>query len=359
MTRRSPAPLLLALATLAAVPSLFPHARADEAREGAPSTIAVVCPPGDRFGLRVVAELESLGFRAAILDPAADGPASRASLEASAREAGAIAAIRAVPSGRGVEVWIADRVTGKTVLREMAHGAGDAGAPDGDAALALRVVELLRASLLETSLPAPPPGELPVTPEIREKLRVPAPAALAAASSPPPPSPALRVSLAPGALLSPGGLGAAASLDLDLAVMPSEHVGVVAFAAFPLTSARLERPQLSVDLSVQLTGAGVRLTTRADRWTPSADVGLAVVSLQGSGMVVTSGFSDGESSAMTVAPFTRLGLAFAVTPSFRLRADVLASVIAQGVSIRTAEHDIATWGRPIMLSSAGVDLGWF
>ncbi|WP_437654403.1 hypothetical protein [Sorangium sp. So ce1182] len=357
MTRRSPAPLLLALAALAAVPSLAPHARADEVREGAPSTIAVVCPPGDRFGLRVVAELESLGFRAAILDPAADGPASRASLEASAREAGAIAAIRAVPSGRGVEVWIADRVTGKTVLREMAHGAGDAGAPDRDAALALRVVELLRASLLETSLPAPPPGELPATPEIREKLRVPPPAALAA--SPSPPSPALRVSLAPGALLSPGGLGAAASLDLGLAVMPSEHVGVVAFAAFPLTSARLEQPQLSVDLSVQLTGAGVRFTTRADRWAPSADIGLAVVSLQGAGMVVTSGFSDSESSAMTLAPFMRLGLAFAVTPSFRLRADVLASVVAQGVSFQTVEHHIATWGRPIMLSSAGVDLGWF
>ncbi|WP_437958418.1 hypothetical protein WME76_01335 [Sorangium sp. So ce119] len=212
MTRRSPAPLLLALAALAAGPPLALHARADDAREEAPSIIAVVCPPGDRFGLRVVAELESLGFRAAILDPAADAPASRVSLEASARDAGAIAAIRAVPSGRGVEVWIADRVTGKTVLREMA---GDAGAPDRDAALALRVVELLRASLLEAALPAPPPGELPATPEIREKLRVPAPAALADAP-PPPPSPALRVALAPGALLSPGGLGAAASLDLGV-----------------------------------------------------------------------------------------------------------------------------------------------
>ncbi|WP_433932792.1 hypothetical protein AB3662_01375 [Sorangium cellulosum] len=358
MTRRSPAPLLLVLAALAAGPSLAPHARADDAREQAPSIIAVVCPPGDRFGLRVVAELESLGFRAAILDPAADAPASRASLEASARDAGAIAAIRAVPSGRGVEVWIADRVTGKTVLREMADGVGDAGAPDRDAALALRVVELLRASLLEAALPAPLPGELPATPEIREKLRVPAPTALADAP-PPPPSPALRVALAPGALLSPGGLGAAVSLDLGVAVMPSEHVGVVAFAAIPLTGARLERPQFSVDLSVQLTGAGVRFTTRADRWAPSADVGLAVVSLQSSDVVVRSGFGDGDSSAMTVAPFARLGLAFAVTPGFRLRADVLASVVVEGASIQIAEHDIATWGRPIMLSSAGIDLGWF
>ncbi|KYF71120.1 hypothetical protein [Sorangium cellulosum] len=357
MTRRSPAPLLLALAALAAGSSLAASARADEALEDASSTIAVVCAPGDRFGLRVVAELESLGFRAAILDPAADAPASRASLEASARDAGAIAAIRAVPSGRGVEVWIADRVTGKTVLREMA---GDAGAPDSDAALALRVVELLRASLLEAALPAPPPGELPATPEIREKLRVPAPAALADPPSPsPPPSPALRVALAPGALLSPGGLGAAASVDLGVVWMPSEHAGAVAFAAIPLTSARIERANLDVDLSVQLTGGGARFTTRAGRWAPSADLGLAVVSLQSTGMVVSSSFSNGEPSTMTVAPFTRLGLAFAVTPTFRLRADVLASVVVEGVSIQIAGREIATWGRPILLSSAGIDLGWF
>lgn len=353
MTRRSPVPLLLALAAFAAGAALAAGAHADEAREETPSTIAVLCPPGDRFGLRIVAELESLGFRAEILDPAAE-PATRASLEASARRAGAIAAIRAVRSGRGVEVWIADRVTGKTVLREMAGDAGDAGAPDGDAALALRAVELLRASLLEAALPAPPLGELPATPEIREKMRVPAPAALADE-----PAPALRFSLASGALLSPGGLGVSASADLGLAWMPGEHVGVFALAAIPLSSARLERSQLSVDLSALLAGGGVRFATREGRMAPSVDLGLAVVSLWSSGRVVSSGFPGGESAAVTVAPFARLGVAFAVTPGFRLRADLLASVIARGVSIQIAEHDTVTWGQPILLTSAGVDFGWF
>ncbi len=96
------------------------------------------------------------------------------------------------PSERGVEIWIADRVTGKTVLREMAD---DGGTPDRDAALALRAVELLRASLLEVGLPAPPPGEVPATPEIREKLRVRAPDTPPAPAQRP--SPALHLSLAP------------------------------------------------------------------------------------------------------------------------------------------------------------------
>ncbi|WP_437813982.1 hypothetical protein [Sorangium sp. So ce1078] len=347
MTRRSPVPLLLiALATLAAGAALAAGARADEAREEAASTIAVLCAPGDRFGLRVVAELESLGFRAEILDPAAE-PATRASLEASARRAGAIAAIRVVRSGRGVEVWIADRVTGKTVLREMAGGADDGGAPDRDAALALRVVELLRASLLEASLPAPPPGELPATPEIREKMRVPAPAGE--------PAPALRFSIALGALLSPGGLGVSASADLGLAWMPSEHVGVFVLAALPLSSARIDRSHLSVDLSALFAGGGVRFATREGWLAPSVDLGLAVVSLWSSGRVVSSGFTGGDSAAVTVAPFARLGVALAMTPGLRL----LASVIARGVSIQIAEHDIVTWGQPILLTSAGVDFGWF
>ncbi|AUX46466.1 hypothetical protein SOCE26_079720 [Sorangium cellulosum] len=372
MTRRSSAPLLLALAAgvspaagARADETRANETRADETREEVPSTIAVLCAPGDRFGLRVVAELESLGFRVELLDPAAE-PVSRASLEASARQAGAIAAIRAIPSGRGVEVWIADRVTGKTVLREMASRAGDGGAEElDDAALALRVVELLRASLLEASLPEPPPGELPATPEIREKLRVPAPSALADAPAPAHPQPApahaqeLHVSLAPGVLLSPGGLGAAVSADLGLAWMPSEHVGVVAFAAIPLTSARHERPDLSVDLSALLVGGGVRFTPRARRWAPSADLGLAALSLRTAGLVAGADATTGESSAVTVAPFTRLGLAFAVTPWLRLRADVLTGAIVQGVSVQIEGNEIATWGRPFLLSSAGVYIRWF
>ncbi|WP_437275216.1 hypothetical protein WME90_28685 [Sorangium sp. So ce375] len=353
MTRRF-APLLLAAATLAAGASLAKGASADETQSEAPSTIAVLCAPGDRFGLRVIAEIESLGFRAELLDPAA-APASRASLEASARAVGAIAAIRAVPTERGVEVWITDRVTGKTVLREMVD---DGGTPDRDAALALRAVELLRASLLEVALPAPPPGEVPATPEIREKMRVPSPAA------PPPPaeraSPALRLSLAPGVLLSPGGFGAAVDIHLGLAWMPSEHVGAIGFAAIPLTSPRIERPQGSADLSVLLAGGGARflLAARASPWAASADLGLAAVSLWSTG-VASAGFRASGSAAVAVSPFASFGLSFALTPTFRLHAAVLASGVLQGVSVQFAQHETATWGKPFILSSAGIELGLF
>lgn len=344
------AELVIACASLAAGALLATSARADEPQAEAASTIVVLCAPGDRFGLRLVAELESLGFRATVLDPSTE-PASRTALEASARRAGAIAAIRAVPSERGVEVWIADRVTGKTVLRDIANGRGS---PELDDALALRVVELLRASLLEISLPVPSRGEVPATPEIREKMSVPPPIAPALESSP-----TLHLALAPGVLVSPGGFGASASLALGLDWMPSDHVGVFALVAIPLTSAHVEGAEGSAALTILLAGGGARFVFASPTSTfrPSADFGLAAVSLRSTG-TANPGFVASSPSAVTAAPFARLGLAFAPTPKLRLRADVLAGLVAPGVSIQFAQHEIATWGRPLVLTTVGVDFGW-
>jgi len=311
------------------------------------STIAVVAAPGDRFGLQVRAELEAMGFAVAMLDDASE-PMSRATLEASARKAGAIAAIRAVPSDRGVEVWIADRVTGKTVLRELTSD---------DDALAVSVVELLRASLLESALPAPTHGDVQPTPEIRTKMRLPMLGALASR-----PAPTLRISLAPGVLASPGGFGAAAYLDLGLAWMPSEHVGLAVFAAIPVTSPRVEDARASADIAALLVGGGMRFlfATPASRWAPSLDLGVTAISLHSYGMPQSGvGLFAGSASAITASPFASVGCAFAVNPLLRLRADVLVSGVVQGVSVQVAAREIATWGRPLVLTSAGIDFGWF
>src|ERR1035437_9780285 len=94
---------------------------------------------------RLRAELGAMGFDLVEM-LADDGAPARAALEENARSLGAIAAVRLVPSGGGVEVWIVDRVTGKTVLREIVRPEGPSG--EADAMVAMRAVELLRASLL-------------------------------------------------------------------------------------------------------------------------------------------------------------------------------------------------------------------
>jgi hypothetical protein len=142
--------------------------------------------------------------------------------------------------------------------------------------------------------------------------------------------------------------------------MPSEHVGVTGLAAIPLSSPGIERSEGRVELRALLAGAGVRflITTRASRWGPSVDLGVMAISLRSTG-IGNPGFRSGTSSAVTAAPFARAGIAFAVTPLFRLRADLLGSVSVQNISVQIAKHEVATWGKPMILSSVGVDFGWF
>jgi hypothetical protein len=328
----------------------------------APSTtIVVLAVPGDRFARVLVAELESLGFHPILIDPET-APASRGSLESAARAQSAMAAIRAVPSASGVEIWIADRVTGKTVLREIPN---ERGSPEVDDALALRVVELLRASLLEITLEAPSRGDVPATLEIADKLRVPRPSSETPPAPDPPP--ALRLSLGAGALISPGGFGATASFTVGLAWMPSAHIGACALASVPLSRASVAADEGSADLSVLLVGGGARfsLASPESAWSPTIDVGFLAASIRSEGTPAPFYFAR-KSTAVTAAPFVRVGLGYSPTPKLRLRADVLTGILAPGVVIQFSQYgadyapqEVARWGTPFVLSTAGVDFGWF
>ena len=79
----------------------------------------------------------------------------RAGSSSSPATAGSFATVllQRAAAGASTDVWVADHVTHKTVVRRMdARGSGDA----ADRSLALRIVELMRASLVE-ALVLPPP----------------------------------------------------------------------------------------------------------------------------------------------------------------------------------------------------------
>jgi hypothetical protein len=393
LPRRARSPTFAAAWAIPSVVALaVAPARVARGQATARPRVAIVSAVDDTFGLRVRAELEALGFDARIT-PADPDPPSRESLEAAARAVGGIAAIRGVATTDGVEVWIADRVTGKTVLRRMVTqaqpAAGDAASRDG--ALAIRVVELLRASFLETLLPSAPRGEVPATRDLGEKLKLResvaplADAPLPVAPLPPSPSPAtpppapplpassllgatplaappsVRLSLAAGAFLSPGGFPATLALDLALSWMPSDHVGGMIFAAFSPSPPEVSHGGSSAELSSVLAGAGARFvfTPPTSRWVPWADLGVDAVVVTSRATTTAAGFTQSSATAATPAPFGRLGLAFALTPLVRLRADVLVNVVAQGVTVQFGSTGVATWGRPIAAPTLGVDFGWF
>jgi hypothetical protein len=139
---------VLALAALAAASVLAaPAARA--------ASVLIVKPADEppvmvETLVRLKGELTSAGFDAEIVE-AGDG--SRAGLEqlAARRKADAVVAIVGDLSPDSVEVWVIDKVTGKSVVRRVPF---EPTAAQASKTLAIRAIELLRSSFLEIDLAA-------------------------------------------------------------------------------------------------------------------------------------------------------------------------------------------------------------
>src|SRR5882724_11164477 len=119
LARSSDSRSLLAIARAALLIGLL---SASSAGAALPRVALWVSGPSDRdrveLETRLRAELAIAGFESVALDAFAES--DRASLERAARASGSFAAIAVVRRGKlNAEVWVADRVTGKTVLRTV------------------------------------------------------------------------------------------------------------------------------------------------------------------------------------------------------------------------------------------------
>jgi hypothetical protein len=130
---------LLAMIGFAAVCAIPIEARAEASRvvilgdERDPEVAALV--------RRLRAELGAAGFEIVVV-PMGPSPDPRAAVEGA--DARAFASVHVTRAKGGVDVWIADRATGKTSVRHLEG--------KSPAEVALQVVELLRASLAELSV---------------------------------------------------------------------------------------------------------------------------------------------------------------------------------------------------------------
>lgn len=146
------------------------------AASAAAVTVAIVRPPAAppvmaETVVRIAGELTSVGFAIEMVDaPSAAeraGGHERAWLEQVANQRGvdAVVALIGAAAPDAVEVWVIDRVTGKSVVRRVPFEPKAARAPE---TLSIRAIELLRSSFLEIDLGArassekksPPPAAI-------------------------------------------------------------------------------------------------------------------------------------------------------------------------------------------------------
>jgi hypothetical protein len=289
---------------------------------------------------RLRGELGAAGFDVMIA-PATGGDA-RASVEAA--DPGAFASVHVTRARTGVDVWIADRATGKTSVR---HVAGKS-----PAEVALQVVELLRASLAELSMPEAPKPVEKVPEDVVRFAPTPAPS-----SSP-----------SPGIATSHVVLGASAS-----ALFAGGHDWLGASL-----SLAWQRDALRLALSIDAPIAGSALESEAGRTRVTPALGFAQIGYGlrgdrpdramhvGLGLGALYVHARGEATDPAFRGETRSAFAFAAGPTLearlRLAGPVWLTVANKLVIARPAPKIVvdgaerASLGGPILVVDLGLEV---
>jgi hypothetical protein len=343
----------ISLARLALALAVF--ARAGRA-ESAETSIAVVGPHAAALTGRLRAEFAALGLDVVVVDGPST-PLTRVELEAVARREGAALAVHATDSTDGVELTIVDRLTGKTLVREVL--ARDRTSSDPDAVVALRAVELLRASLLEIQLGEQ--GEVTPTRELRQVAQLPAAAGPAtnAANTLPAPATESVVALALGGAIAghAGVPGVVPALSADLWWQPTARVATGIWGLIPVGGANIERAEGTAELATFAFGSGLRFVFggRDSRWTGGLGAGAAALWTNVTGKQAGPNYELASARLVTVGPYAEAALAFHFTRAFAVRAEFRSAVTFPDATVEFAGREVAELGRPFLAGGLGLE----
>jgi hypothetical protein len=280
-------------------------------------------------------------------------PADHEALARAATSMGGVAAVTAerMPHSWSADLWMTDRASGR-VSRRRLEGF-DASDPQ---VLALRAVELLRASLHELSEPPvpPEPTPAPLAPTPSASREAPPP------SQPPPAPPRHQVGIAiAGALLTaPGGFPP----TVAPATLVSWRVSgpwVAEFLAVLPTSATLVSAagSASLDQTLLLARARLRIGHETALLTGHATLGGGAYVLSGKGFA-TAPYASTTASIVGVAGGVGGGARLAFAPPLTLVLDVTTTVVAPRPVVAFADDAVAHTGRPLVVTALALEAAW-
>lgn len=308
---------------------------------------------------QIEAELSSLGFLVQTREAGSSVETPR-QLQAAAREAGAEAAVSVQPSALGVEVWLVDRVTGKTLSREVVQTQPGL---ERERLIAVRVVELLRASLLELQLPSGTAGEVQASAELQAFAALPS-ASVARETVQHPPAPAPTPSY--GVLRFSAGWGLSSSVaatrvtplaDLGAFWQPTRRLAVGLTALVPVASADASAAEGSVRIATWQVQAGPRIypLSAAGPIRPFIDVGLALLWFELDAARAESPLIAASERLVTAGGHVGLGCNWQLSSHFSLYSTLGASVAAAKPVVQFAGRDVLTLARPLAFWTLGVE----
>lgn len=311
------------------------------ASQAAGPRVLLVGQGDDPFLERVGAEIEKLGFSLVRSD--AKGP-----LDAVARAEHAQAALRVLPSRLGIEVWMADATSGRSLLRQLVVDESPGG-PDREL-IALQTAELLRTSLLGEARPKP------LDPEASEDSdQQPLPETKHTTGD----TKSSALQLWCGALYSPGGARAAVELGLSLSHFVSERWGFGVDLGLPLRPAVIEEAEGSAKLGVYFAGvlALLRLQPRAQRFFATVGAGATMMPVRYRGET-SEPLRSHAGTSLTGGAYVRGDAGVVAASWLRFGARALAAASFPDISVTFAGHDAGRFGPAIFAGLAFAEVSF-
>lgn len=309
--------------------------------------------------VRLEGELRSVGFETAIVNvpreraertaaPGLDQIASRWRVDA------VVAVFGDVASG-GVDIWVVNRSTGRTLERTATL---EPGVEPSSRTLAIRTLELLRSSLLELDLSLPvPPAAVPAVPAVTAVPAAILPARVDAA----PPAADLgrrgrRFGLEVGGAVvaSTGGVGAALAPLVRLEWAPQPEWAATLLAAGLGTRPAVRSTAGSAEVSRDSALLGVSRRFRADtRVRPLVSFGAGALrtTADGSAVAPNQGRLVTRWSLLLDAA---LGAELRLDDHFFVVGAAHVQLAEPYLAVRLVDKDAATLGRPDLLLSLAV-----
>lgn len=320
-----------------------------DAQAAAPRVALWLSGPADRQRMeietRLRAELAIAGFESTILDESISS--DRESLERAARSSGSFAAIAVVRrAGLDADMWVADRVTGKTAFRRVRF---DAQSADAAAIFAIRAVELLRASLLELTELHPSRGELAPTDKMRDWI-APTHAKAPAATT-------YEVHVGAAAVAGPGGIPAGGALALGFSWKPLPWwAGCIEGWGPVIGHVGNREGTATIDQEAALVLARLE-PLRSPAVEPFGRLGVGAYHLGAEGHA--SPPYDGRYGQVWAAVgAVGLGLRSSGLRPLSIMASLDALFLAPRPGVKFANETIAVGGRPTLVGQIGVGLEW-